>query len=70
MSARKHQDVALDGAYTIDNTVGPRAHLVRSLPSGAAVAEQMPLRELLQDLGGGPAFIFAIWLITQIRIGL
>src|SRR5882724_5835413 len=25
MGARKHQDVALDGAYTIDNTVGSRA---------------------------------------------
>src|ERR1700730_9199187 len=50
MGARKHQDVALNGAYTIDNTVGPRAHLVRRLPSGAAVPEQCPIRALLQDL--------------------
>src|ERR1700730_13757279 len=50
MGARKHQDVALNGAYTMDYTVGPRAHLVRRLPSGAAVPEQCPIRALLQDL--------------------
>src|SRR5882724_5599518 len=69
MGARKHQDVALDGAYTIDNTVGSRAHLVRGLPSGAAVPEQIPIRALLQDLDRAPAFILAIVPFDQIRIG-
>src|SRR6266404_6728648 len=69
MGARKHQDVTLDGPYTIDDTVGARAHLVRGLASGTAVAEQIPIRALLQDLDSAAAFILAIVPFDQIRIG-
>src|SRR3984893_2112037 len=55
MRAGEHQDVTLDRAYPVDDAVGPRAHLVRRLPSGAAVPEQCPIRALLQDLDRAPA---------------
>src|SRR5438552_16335572 len=70
MGARKQQNVAVDGAYAIDDAVGPCAHLVRCLPAGAPVAEQIPIRAFLQDLDSAAAFILAIVPLDQIRIGL
>src|SRR5229473_4428211 len=70
MGARKHQDIAADGAHAADDAIGPCADLVRSFPTRATVAEQLPIRALPEDLGGAAAFILAIVPFRQIRIEL
>src|SRR5271169_1759879 len=70
MCARKQQDVALNAAHTVDDAIGPRAYLGWGFAVRAAVAKQLPIRALLQDLGGSAAFVFAIVPFHQIGIAL
>src|ERR1700730_5407973 len=69
MRAGEHQDVTPDRADPVDDAVGPCSSLVRSLPTGAAVAEQKPIRTFPQDLDSPAAFILAIVPLDQLRIG-
>src|SRR5262249_38952054 len=68
VGARKQQHITACRAYTADDAVGPCADLVRGFPARAAVAEQLPIRPPLEDLGGAPAFILTIVPFGQILI--
>src|SRR6516165_3494592 len=68
MPARKKQHVPLYGMQPADNAISPRAHLVRRFTSGAAVAEQLPIRAFRTDLGCAATFILAVVPFEQIAI--
>ncbi len=60
MGARKYQYVSVDRTHVLDDPVGPGGHLLRGFAPGAAVAKQLPIRALRQDLGGTAPFILAV----------
>ena len=68
MPAGKKQHVSVYGMHPADNLISPRAHLVGRFTSGAAVAEQLPIRAYRMDLGRAATFILAVVPFEQIAI--
>jgi len=68
VAAGKRQDVAVEFMHAGEEAVGPIGHVARRFAAGAAVAEQLPARSLLQDVGGRPALIAAVVPLHQIGI--
>ena len=68
MPARKNQHVTFDRPHPAHDAVGPRADLTRRLSSGAAVAEELPVRALRMDLGRAPPLILAVIPLDQVGV--
>src|SRR3974377_2281232 len=60
MRARKQQDVPVDGGRAADDAVGSCAYLNGRLPAWAAIAKQLPIRALQEDLGSAAALILGV----------
>ena len=58
--ARKKQHVPLDSPHPAYHPVGPRSDLVRRLPVGTAVTEQLPIRALGADVGAATTLVRAV----------
>src|SRR4029078_10679336 len=71
VSTGKQQHVSFpDCSHPPNHPVGPLSNLVRGLPVGAAVAEQMPVRTLSVDFRAGATFVSAIVPFAQVGIDL
>ena len=60
MRARDHQHIAANRADAGDDPVGADAYLLGRFAARSAVAKQLPVRALAQDVGGAPALIVAV----------
>ena len=70
MTAREEQHVALDRAHAAHHVIGAGAHLIRRFPTGAAVAENLPVGAFGVDFGAGATFVVAVVTFDQIAIDL
>ena len=68
MAVSEKGDMAFQRADSCDHTVDPSANLIRTLPAGAAVAEDHPTGRFCVDLFRGEAFIFSIIPFHQVTI--
>src|SRR6516165_8270669 len=70
MGTGKKQHVALDRANPANHAVGAAADLGRRFPSRTAVAEYMPARTFLVDIGAGAAFVISVIPFDQVAVDL
>src|SRR5277367_4238921 len=69
MPTGKQQDISIDGTDAFNYTVRPHADLLRRFASRTAVAEEIPVRPLAKNFGGGQTFILAVVPFHEVRIG-
>jgi hypothetical protein len=60
VSTGKKEDISLYARHAIRYPVGSRRDLLRRFAFGTSIAEELPNRTFRLDLGGTPAFVFAV----------
>jgi hypothetical protein len=68
MPTRKEENIALNRAQPTHYAVGPGPDLIRRFSSRAAVAEQLPVGAILENLDGTATLILAVVPFQQIAI--
>ena len=69
MTARKNQNIPLDGAHALNHAIGPCPNLDGGFPSGATIAKDLPAGAPGMDLRRPEALVFAIVPFHQISVG-
>src|SRR5438045_7370891 len=70
MPTRENQHIAVDGAHSTHNVIGPRANMIRQFSTGTAIAKQLPVGTLLMDLDRSATFVIPVVPFDQIAIDL
>src|SRR5438045_8810751 len=70
MPTRENQHIAVDGAHSTHNAIGPRANLARQFSTGTAIAKQLPVGTLLMDIDRSATFVIPVVPFDQIASDL